>query len=73
MKYKLQIRSAMVLPNDFFFKKRRRRRREQKFRAVLEEAQVLVAFETLFFNFALKTSGSLKFAKKIGVMRYCKL
>ena len=35
-------------------KKGRRRRRKQKFRAVVEEAQVLVAFEILFFSFVLK-------------------
>ena len=35
-------------------KGRRRRRRKQKFRAVVEEAQVLVAFEIFFFSFVLK-------------------
>ena len=35
-------------------KKKRRRRKEQKFRATVEEAQVLAVFETLFFSLALK-------------------
>ena len=35
-------------------KKKRRRRREQKFRATVEEAQVLAVFETFFFSPALK-------------------
>ena len=35
-------------------KKGIRRRRKQKFRAVVEEAQVLVAFEIFFFSFVLK-------------------
>ena len=35
-------------------KKKRRRRREKKFRATVEEAQVLAAFKTFFFNAALK-------------------
>ena len=34
--------------------KGRRRRKKQKFRAVVEEAQVLVAFEIFFFSFVLK-------------------
>ena len=35
-------------------KKNKGRRREQKFRVVVEEAQILVAFETFFFSPALK-------------------
>ena len=35
-------------------KKGRRGRRKQKFRAMVEEAQVLVAFEIFFFSFVLK-------------------
>ena len=35
-------------------KKRRRRKRKQKFRAFVEEAQVVAAFETFFLSPALK-------------------
>ena len=35
-------------------KKKNKGRREQKFRAAVEEAQILAAFETFFFSPALK-------------------
>ena len=51
----VQIKSAMKLPNDLKKKKKNKgRRREQKFRLVVEEAQILAAFVTFFFNPALK-------------------
>ena len=52
----VQIKSAMKLPNDLKKKKKKNkgRRREQKFRLVVEEAQILAAFVTFFFNPALK-------------------
>ena len=54
----VQIKSAMKLPNDLKKKKKKKknkgRRREQKFRLVVEEAQILAAFVTFFFNPALK-------------------
>ena len=40
--------------NDLKKKKNKGRRREHKFRAVVEEAQILAAFETFFFSPALK-------------------
>ena len=47
--------------NDLKKKKNKGRRREQKFRAVVEEAQILATFETFFFSPALKRgSGFLK-------------
>ena len=45
---------ATKLPNDLKKKKNKGRRREQKFRAIMEEAQILAAFETFFFSPALK-------------------
>ena len=55
MPEEVQIIFAMELPNDWKKKKKkRRRRREQKFRAAVEEAQVLAVFETFFFSPALK-------------------
>ena len=42
-----------MLPNDLRKKKQKNKKQKQIFRAVVKEAQVLVAFETFFFNFAL--------------------
>ena len=53
LNYKLQIKSATMLPNDLRKKKQKNKKHKQIFRAVVKEAQVLVAFETFFFNFAL--------------------
>ena len=53
LNYKLQIKSATMLPNDLRKKKQKNKKQKQIFRAVVKEAQVLVAFETFFFNFAL--------------------
>ena len=57
MPEEVQIRSATKLPNDLKKKKKKKnkgRRREHKFRAIVEEAQTLAAFETFFFSCALK-------------------
>ena len=53
LNYKLQIKSATMPPNDLRKKKQKNKKQKQIFRAVVKEAQVLVAFETFFFNFAL--------------------
>ena len=50
LNYKLQIKYATMLPNDL---RKKNKKQKQIFRAVVKEAQVLVAFETFFFNFAL--------------------
>ena len=71
LNYKLQIKSATMLPNDLRKKKQKNKKQKQIFRAVVKEAQVLVAFETFFFNFALNFRVFETFKKKKGVMRYC--
>ena len=40
----------MKLPNDL----KKKKKKEEKFRAVVKEAQILAAFETFFFSPALK-------------------
>ena len=55
MPEEVQIISATKLPNDLEKKKKNKgRRREQKFRANVEEAQILATFETFYFSPTLK-------------------
>ena len=41
---------SYLLRSYQMIRKKKKGRREQKFRAVVEEAQILVAFETFFFS-----------------------
>ena len=49
-----KFKSYLLQSYQMIWKKNEGRRREQKFKAIVEEAQILAAFETFFFSPALK-------------------